>query len=120
MRILIVDDNTAMRRLIREMVAELADDIEECENGQDAISVWDRCRPDLVLMDMHMKYMDGLEATRHICSRDAAAKVLILTDYDDSGLREAARAVGACDYQLKEDLLQLTQVIYRLIANKPP
>jgi CheY-like chemotaxis protein len=116
---LIVDDNSSVRRLIRELVAGLADDIEECENGLDAIAACERCRPDLVLMDVCMEPIDGLEATGRIRSRDDAARVIVITDYDDPALREAARRAGACDYQLKEDLLQLPETILRLMQDPP-
>ena len=115
MRMLIVDDNSAVRSLIRELIAELADDVEEFDNALDAIAACDRCRPDVVLMDLAMEHMNGLEATRRICSHDSSAKVLIVTDHDDLALREAARTAGACDYHLKDDLLQLPEAILRLL-----
>jgi len=66
--ILIVEDNAAIRRLIRRAVAHLADEIYECEDGADALKAYSEHQPDLVLMDVRMPRMDGLAATRQIMS----------------------------------------------------
>jgi len=106
-----VDDHAAVRRLIRGIVAELADDIEECDDGMAALAAYRRERADLVLMDLRMRYLDGLEATQLIREFDPRAKVLIVTDYDDPTLRQASVTAGACGFQLKENLTELPQLI---------
>lgn len=67
--------------------------------------------PDLVLMDIAMKGMDGLSATARIRSAFPEAHVLMLTQYDDPDLRLAARECGAEAYLLKDDLSQLKKVL---------
>lgn len=111
MRILIVEDNASMRRLIRQAVSPLAAEVRECESGADALAVYMDQRPDLVLMDIRMPRMDGLAATRHIRQSDPSARVLMVTDYDDDELRKAAREAGACGYAVKQDLTNLVGLI---------
>jgi two-component system response regulator DegU len=113
MKILIVEDNPTMRHLIHRIVGDLAE-VFECEDGADALSLYEQHRPDWVLMDIRMKAVNGIEATRRLLELDGAARVVIVTGYDDEGLRAAARAVGACGYVLKEDLSVLRQVITAL------
>jgi two-component system response regulator DegU len=62
--------------------------------------------------------MDGLTATRKLLREHPAAKVIILTDYNDDQLRSAAREAGACAYALKHNLTELEEIILR--ANAGP
>lgn len=116
MRMLIVDDNADVRRLIRSVTAAPEDEIEECVDGAEAVAAYRRQRPDIVLMDLRMPRMDGLAATRAIVAQDSSAKILIVTDYDDNILREAAVTAGACDYEIKENLLHLRDKINFLLC----
>ncbi len=61
-----------------------------------------------------MDSVDGIDATRQIIEVFPNARVIIVTDYDDSELREAAREAGACDYVVKENLLHLCRIITEL------
>ena len=114
MKILIVDDNDSVRRLIASIVEPLAKSIQECASGAEALAAYRSMRPDIVLMDIRMKEMDGIEATRRICQADPDAKVVILTDYDDNELRRAALAAGTIHYALKDNLPDLVRVIESL------
>jgi CheY-like chemotaxis protein len=114
MRILIVEDNAGVRRLLRSALAELAEEIWECCDGAAALAEYVAHQPDVVLMDIRMQRMDGLAATKQILLFDPSAKVLIVTDYDDDALRNAAREAGACGYALKLNLLDLAQQVRSL------
>jgi DNA-binding NarL/FixJ family response regulator len=70
----------------------------------------------IVLMDIQMKEMDGIEATRRICQADPNAKIVILTDYDDTELRRAAAAAGTIHYALKDNVPDLVRLIESLRA----
>ena len=118
MNLLIVDDNAAVRRLIADIVLPFADEIRECSDGADALSAYNAQRPDLVLMDIRMKQVDGIEATKRIKVADPSAKIIIVTDYDDEALRQAAMREGACGYALKDNLLDLTRVLEAITANQ--
>ena len=106
---LIVDDNEGIRRLLRRAIREIADPIWECCDGADALKSYIDRRPDIVLMDIRMPIVDGLEATRRILQFDPEARVMIVTDYDDDDLREVALEAGACGYWLKEEVADLPQ-----------
>lgn len=111
MTLLIVDDNPQFRDLIKTVVAELADEVSECADGDEAIVAYGVRRPDWVLMDLQMARMGGLEATRRLVAADGTARVLIVTDYDDVHWRAAASDAGACGYVLKENLLDIRRML---------
>jgi CheY-like chemotaxis protein len=111
MKLLIVEDNPTVRRLIRSVVGSLADEIYECEDGAEAVIAYAAHKPDFVLMDIAMKSVDGITATRQITATDRSARVIIVTSFDQPDLREAAQAAGACGYVLKENLLEVLRLL---------
>ncbi len=107
MKVLIVDDNAEMRRLLRSLVARLAENVYECEDGAQAVDAYAAqhlTANDWVLMDIEMPRVDGLEATRQLKSVWPDARVCIVTGYDRPELREAAQTAGAYDFIAKENL----------------
>jgi CheY-like chemotaxis protein len=104
MNLLIVEDNERMRWMIKAVVSDLADETFECSDGAEALPAYRLHRPDWVLMDIKMREMDGLEATRQIRASYPEANIVIVTDYDDEGLRDEALGAGARGYVLKENL----------------
>src|SRR3984885_10160322 len=111
MKILIVEKNPTVRRLIRRATSDIADSEVECEDGADSLEAYIAHRPDIVLMDVRMPRMAGLTAPRSLLREYPAAKVIILTDYNDDELRSAAREAGACAYALKHNLTELDTVL---------
>lgn len=109
MKLLLVDDNSEIRRLLRRVLADLSTDIAECAEGSEVLSAYTRQQPDWVLMDIEMGQIDGIAATRQIRAADPAAHILIITSHDNPALRAAAQAAGACGYVLKENLLEIRQ-----------
>lgn len=105
--ILIVEDNAQMRRTLKALISDSMTACYECSDGETALSAYQQHRPDWVLMDLNMPGMDGLLATAAVCAADAAARVVIVSNYDAPELREAARQAGACGYVAKENLLEL-------------
>ena len=108
---LIVEDNQPMRNLIRSMISDLAGNVTECDDGADALASYSKCRPDWVLMDIRMKDMDGISATRQIKASYPDANIMIVTDYDNHNVREAAREAGACEFVAKENLLDVRRIL---------
>lgn len=111
MTILIVDDNPGMRRMLRRALPNTTSGVHECSDGSDALAAYTAFCPDVTLMDVRMQTVDGLIATRQITSYDPAARVIIVTDYDDDQLRAAAAAAGARAYFLKQNLTGLADLI---------
>jgi DNA-binding NarL/FixJ family response regulator len=107
-KILIVDDSARMRKVLRANLARLDPRLEtvviECENGKQAVELFERVLPDWVLMDVRLPIMSGLEATRQIVDAHPQANVIIVTQYDESVYREEARASGARGFVLKEHI----------------
>jgi DNA-binding NarL/FixJ family response regulator len=102
-RVLVVDDHAVVREGLRSFL-ELQEGIEiagEAEDGQEAVSAAERLRPDVVLMDLVMPKVDGLEAMRALRERLPRTRVIVLTSFlDEDKLLPALRA-GAAGYLLK-------------------
>jgi len=118
-RVLLVDDHSFIRRALKISLGDEAslEIVGEAENGEVAIAQVDHLKPDVVLMDIQMPIMDGVEATRHICDRAPETKVLILTvDDTDENISQALK-YGASGYILKntlpEELAFAIQAVYR-------
>jgi two-component system response regulator DegU len=111
MKLLIVEDNAEMRRLIVSIVRDLADSITECADGAEALATYTEFRPDLVLMDIKMARVDGIAASRQIIANFPGANICAVTDYSDERTRTAARQAGISHYISKENLYEIREVI---------
>jgi len=103
--ILIVDDHAFIRRGIRSILQDSPDwNVSgEAENGRDAVRLAKELKPDVILMDVSMPGMTGLEATRLIRQNNPKAKVVLLTLHDSRELVRSAFQVGVNGYLLKTD-----------------
>ncbi|MDW8102956.1 MAG: response regulator transcription factor [Anaerolineae bacterium] len=118
-RVLIADDHRLFRqglRLICETVGNL-EVVGEAENGQEAVELALKLNPDVVLMDIRMPVMDGVEATRQITARAPSVRIIILTMYrQDQYVFEAIKA-GARGYLLKDvdeqELVKAVRAVHR-------
>lgn len=113
MKLLIVEDNASMRRLIKSIVFDLADDIEECGDGADLLVAYEKHLPEWILMDVKMPRTDGITASRHLLSLYPQAKICIVTECADAKTRQAASDAGARNYVLKDNLINIRDVIGR-------
>ena len=111
LRVLIVEDDAHVRRVLRRILAEVTSDVVECETGTDAARVFADARPDVVLMDIRLPGVDGLAATREIRAVTPDARVVIVTNHDEAPLRRAAREAGAAAYVLKDGLLEIRSLL---------
>lgn len=103
-RVLLVDDQPLVRaglRLILEPEAGIAI-VGECEDGDAVVDAVARLRPDVVVMDVRMRRVDGAEATRRLRAHDDAPPVLVLTTFDDDETVAAALGAGAAGFILKD------------------
>ncbi|MGI9623469.1 MAG: response regulator [Acidimicrobiales bacterium] len=104
-RVLIVDDQESYRSAAR-LVVELASGFEvagESESGEAAITDVESLRPDVVLMDVKMPGIDGLEATRRITASHPGIKVIVLSTYDASDYEDSAIEAGAVAFISKSE-----------------
>jgi DNA-binding NarL/FixJ family response regulator len=103
-RICLVDDQRLIRDGLRTLL-ELENDLEvvgEAEEGAGALALYETAQPDVVLMDVRMPGMDGVEATRQMLLRWPDAKVIILTTFDDEAYIFDGLRAGALGYLLKD------------------
>ncbi len=103
-RLLLVDDQRLMRDGLR-VILELEPDLKvvgEAGDGETALQLFDKLHPDVVLMDIRMPGMDGVEATRRMMTRWPEARVIILTTFDDDEFVFEGLRAGALGYLLKD------------------
>jgi DNA-binding NarL/FixJ family response regulator len=117
-RVLVADDQSMVRAGFRMLLAgeEEIEVVAEASNGLEAVDKTARFHPDVVLMDIRMPELDGLEATRRILAADKVARILILTTFDlDEYVFEALRA-GASGFVLKDDSPEQLIAAIRTVA----
>ena len=121
-RVVIADDLDVIRVGIRRVLSTQPDleIVGEAENGREAVELCRRLKPDIVVMDVQMPEMDGIEATRRIKAEMPAVAVLVLTAYEDPDyLLEAIRA-GAAGFVLKQNaLLRVTEAVRTVLGGGP-
>jgi DNA-binding NarL/FixJ family response regulator len=113
-RLLLVDDQGLIRRGLKALL-KTDPDLEvvgEAEHAQAALTLVETLQPDVVIMDIRMPVMDGVQGTREICQRFPQTKILILTTFDDQDYVAQALQAGASGYLLKDTPFEeLTQAI---------
>ena len=116
-KVLLTDDEAHIRKFIGLVFKRLGNPvIIEASNGEEAVALYAKHQPDLVLMDVNMPIMDGVQALAAIRLKDPAALVIMLTSLTNRQTVEQCAALGALDYLRKdlprdEMILQLTQII---------
>jgi NarL family two-component system response regulator LiaR len=118
-RVLIVDDHAIVRKGIRALLSEAGgfDVVGEAGNGQEAVLRAQESSPDVILMDVLMPGMDGIEATRLITSRQPKTRILVLTSFAADNKVFPAIKAGALGYLLKdsspEELVRAIRQVHR-------
>jgi two-component system, NarL family, response regulator LiaR len=125
-RVLVVDDHAIIRKGIRA-VLDLVPDIDlvgEAENGVRAVELDRELRPDVVLMDLMMPEMDGIECIKQIKAKRPAAHILVLTNFAGEDMIFPAIKAGAMGYHLKdsspEALVEAIRQIHRDVVSLHP
>jgi NarL family two-component system response regulator LiaR len=116
---MLVDDHQMVRNGLGTFLL-VHDDLElvgEARDGEQALAIFDRVRPDVVLMDLKMPRLDGVAATRALVERDPEVRVIALTSFKDEALVQEALHAGAIGYLLKDidadDLAEAIRTAYR-------
>jgi len=106
MTVMIVDDQPPFRAAARAVVDRVSgfELVAEVASGEEAVSASDELEPDLVLMDINMGALDGIEATRQIVAAHPNTKVILVSTYAVSDLPPHARTSGAMAYVNKDEL----------------
>ncbi|MFJ7586580.1 response regulator [Streptomyces sp. NPDC097617] len=117
-RVLLVDDQPLVRSGLRVLMAD-TDDLEavgEAGTGGDGVRLAAELRPDVVVMDIRMPGMDGIEATRRITAQTDAVKVLVLTTFDEDDHVYGALRAGASGFAVKDMAVEEILAAIRVIA----
>ena len=117
-RVLVADDQSMVRAGFRMLLAD-EQDIEvvaEAENGREAVEKTARFNPGVILMDIRMPELDGLQATRQILAEDPGVRILILTTFDLDEYVYEALSAGASGFVLKDDSPEQLLAAIRTVA----
>lgn len=116
--ILVVDDQFGIRILLQEVLTQEGYEVLLAPNGQDALAVMQTQTPDLVLLDMKIPGMDGIEILRAMRKRGTDVKVVMMTAYGELDLIEEAKELGALDHFTKPfDIDELRYAIRRYVEH---
>jgi DNA-binding NarL/FixJ family response regulator len=102
-RVMIADDHPSVREGLRAVLAALPDFelVGSAASGQEAVDLAVQCRPDVIVMDLHMPELDGVAATRQVLAARPEVAVLVLTMFEDDEMLVGALGAGARGYLLK-------------------
>ncbi len=105
-RVLIADDHVVVREGLAAMINRQPDMkvVAQATNGQQAIELWEKHQPQVVLLDLRMPVLDGVGATSAIRQRDASARIIVLTTFDTDNDISRAVSAGAKGYLMKDVL----------------
>lgn len=115
MNILLVEDNDQMRTFMKSLLINWGHSVLEANNGRSAIEIAKLQKPDIILMDINLGKMDGIEVVLTIRENKVMSKIIMVTEYDNPNLRKNPKTAGADGYVLKENLLSLEEVIKNYI-----
>ena len=121
-RVLVVDDHDIVRQGLRALLSEYEDIVivGEATNGHEAIQEVERLKPDVVLMDLMMPEMDGIEATGRITGEYSDVRILVLTTFSSENLVFPAIKAGAHGYLLKDSGSGQVEEAIRLVHRGEP
>ncbi|MEM8677026.1 MAG: response regulator transcription factor [Cyanobacteria bacterium P01_G01_bin.67] len=114
-KVAVIDDQNTVINIFKLFFENISDIllIGSANNGQDAIRIVDEHQPDVILIDIEMPIMNGIEATRIITERFSKTKVILFTSHDNKLIRSLAIKAGADGYVSKiTDLQDLDQAVY--------
>lgn len=113
MKILIVDDHAQIREIIKKLVLSLpdVDSVIECMDGEEAVKIASKENPDLILMDLLMKKMDGFTAIKKIKAAGVQSKIIVVSQISEKEFKDEVLQLGAQYFLNKENLLQLPDII---------
>jgi DNA-binding NarL/FixJ family response regulator len=116
-RVLVADDHQLLRQALRRALQESGFDVvAEAADGEEAVRLVNLLKPEVVVMDVTMPVLDGIEATRRIHAATGDTKVLVLTMHDEDALRVRALRAGAVGFLTKDSAMQEVVATVKAVA----
>jgi len=116
-RILVVDDEAFLREFLAEELARLGHEMVAASTAPEALAELEHLPPDLILLDLRMPGMDGVDALRKLRDRKARAPIIVLTARRNPETIAHAKSLGACEVLFKPvDLSQLFEIVKRKLG----
>jgi CheY-like chemotaxis protein len=116
LRVLIVDDSRTTRRVLSAIVSSRWTVCGQAENGRSAVKKFHKLKPDLVLLDLAMPDIDGIETGRQMHAIDPSVPLVLFTLLDPWGLESAARNAGICKVISKSEGWKLMETIEQIVS----
>lgn len=119
LRLLIVDDQKGIRRLLTEVFLEYGYEIDSCANGIKALEVIPEFKPDLIIMDVKMPGMNGIDVLKKLRETDKDIRVIMMTAYGDQHYINQAETLGVARFLIKPfDLNELKEQVEEILQDK--
>jgi len=119
MKLILIDDDKLVRISLEKILeSDGFEIVGTAEDGTQALPLYKELKPDVVLLDIRMKNMNGIEAARNILEFDETAKILLLTTFEDDEYISEALKIGVKGYLLKQDYESITPAINSIIAGQ--
>lgn len=116
-KLLVVDDERDICEFVKSFFTERGYDVLVAGSGDEALAIVKAEKPELVLLDVRMKGMDGIAALKHIKEHDRSLKVIMVTALDDQERMDEASRLGACEYITKPLMLDhLEQAVEKILT----
>ena len=111
MTLMIVEDSSEFRKMLIKLFSPHFTEIIETDNGVDAVQKYERHKPDWVFMDISIKKSDGISVTKQIINKHPKAMIVMVSQYNNPRIINAAMNAGAVDYVNKDDISRLFKII---------
>lgn len=119
MRVVIIDDDSLVTLSLKTILEQNGIDVVAVENnGSRGLKIYQQHQPDIVLMDIRMNNIDGIEVSKQIIEYDKNAKILLLTTFKDDEYISQALEIGVKGYLLKQDYQNLAPALNAIYANQ--
>ncbi len=119
-KIIIAEDDTVLRDLYLRKFSSDIYDVRTAANGQEALDLVAKDKPDLILLDINMPVLDGFGVLEKLPKAERSFKVIILTNFEDQANRDRGAALGIDDYFVKKDMTikSLLGMVERLLGKE--
>jgi DNA-binding NarL/FixJ family response regulator len=111
MKLMIVEENAGLRRLLHTLLGGRDDEVFECVEGAEAVSLCALEQPDWVILDLNLARADGLNITQQICRAHPQTRVMVVADDGDIRVRDRATRAGATHFVVKERMIEIPQLL---------